>query len=513
MVFALCAAIYLAFGLWNSNLIEDDAFIFFRYVDNFLHGDGLTWNPGGEKVEGYSSFLWVLVLAIPRAFGFDPVSSSQFLNGFFLLGTILACSVLVKQVQGKSTWAVIIAPILLGTSASFTKWSRLGMESMLFAMVATIAVTLTLRRSTTTRGALTTGVVHGALVLVRPEGFLISLVCLGWAMMENRRKKSTMISRTELLWMGGFAAVIVPHLAWRIHYYGEWVPNTYYAKVGFRMGILRRGLVGFFSFLASQRGVLASLAVISWAAVSKDQRKGGILVVLLGLWVVYLTFILGLPRWDLWYTMPVDLFSLLLLALAVSSMIENMVSSPAKRESRKWLWLVATVGILMNASGAIENNMRINKGFGISLSDPVTTTKVNEFTVIGKVLKSIADKHDTIAVGACGAIPYYSGLTTFDVLGLNDRHIAHTTFNGPVTDAFGHEKGDGRYILSQKPTILIPLPILTARPSKSHAGFEKSFIEIYGLPQFRENYEFQYSRITRGPFTGRFFNYWKLKQD
>ena len=40
----------------------DDAFISFRYVRNLLDGHGLVFNPG-ERVEGYSNFLWVMVLA------------------------------------------------------------------------------------------------------------------------------------------------------------------------------------------------------------------------------------------------------------------------------------------------------------------------------------------------------------------------------------------------------------------------------------------------------------------
>ena len=35
----------------------DDAFISFRYAANLAHGRGLVWNPG-ERVEGYTNFLW-----------------------------------------------------------------------------------------------------------------------------------------------------------------------------------------------------------------------------------------------------------------------------------------------------------------------------------------------------------------------------------------------------------------------------------------------------------------------
>ena len=42
--------------------LTDDAFISFRYARNLLEGHGLVFNPG-ERVEGYTNFLWVLELA------------------------------------------------------------------------------------------------------------------------------------------------------------------------------------------------------------------------------------------------------------------------------------------------------------------------------------------------------------------------------------------------------------------------------------------------------------------
>ena len=46
----------------------EDAFISYRYVDRLVGGDGLVFNPG-ERVEGYTNFLWVLVLTLPRMMG------------------------------------------------------------------------------------------------------------------------------------------------------------------------------------------------------------------------------------------------------------------------------------------------------------------------------------------------------------------------------------------------------------------------------------------------------------
>lgn len=41
----------------------DDAYIFFRYAANLLGGAGPVWNPGEPPVEGYSSPLWLGLLA------------------------------------------------------------------------------------------------------------------------------------------------------------------------------------------------------------------------------------------------------------------------------------------------------------------------------------------------------------------------------------------------------------------------------------------------------------------
>ena len=60
----------------------DDAFISFRYAKNFVEGNGLVYNIG-EKVEGYSNFLWTLLLSLFMKIGLDPVMMSQILGVLF----------------------------------------------------------------------------------------------------------------------------------------------------------------------------------------------------------------------------------------------------------------------------------------------------------------------------------------------------------------------------------------------------------------------------------------------
>src|SRR5438552_142444 len=51
----------------------DDAFISLRYARNLAKGHGIVFN-AGERVEGYTNFLWVVILAAPFLLRVDPVA-------------------------------------------------------------------------------------------------------------------------------------------------------------------------------------------------------------------------------------------------------------------------------------------------------------------------------------------------------------------------------------------------------------------------------------------------------
>jgi hypothetical protein len=59
---------------------------------------------------------------------------------------------------------------------------------------------------------------------------------------------------------------------------------------------------------------------------------------------------------------------------------------------------------------------------------------------------------ELLAVDAAGKIPFYSGLRTIDILGLNDVKIAHSTFQTFIT---GHNKYEPDYVLSREPDLIV----------------------------------------------------------
>src|SRR3970282_1950574 len=84
----------------------------------------------------------------------------------------------------------------------------------------------------------------------------------------------------------------------------------------------------------------------------------------------------------------------------------------------------------------------------------------------GRWLARNAPPDATVACFAVGALPYYSGLTTYDLLGVTDAHIAH----GPLREdeMTGHGKMDWNYVLAKRPTFVFPM----GNPDLSSAGYE-----------------------------------------
>ena len=71
------------------NFTIDDAFISFRYSEHLISGFGLVWNIGQSPVEGYSNFLWVLMIAVLFLFKLNPIVSTKVMGLLSVFGIIV----------------------------------------------------------------------------------------------------------------------------------------------------------------------------------------------------------------------------------------------------------------------------------------------------------------------------------------------------------------------------------------------------------------------------------------
>ena len=76
---------------------QDDAYITYRYAMNFANGDGFVFNVGEKPVEGYTNFLWTLIIGLGMRAGFDP---EGFAPGLGLAATVGVALFLAMRARG-----------------------------------------------------------------------------------------------------------------------------------------------------------------------------------------------------------------------------------------------------------------------------------------------------------------------------------------------------------------------------------------------------------------------------
>ena len=237
----------LGYLAYVSRFLTDDAFISFRYARNLLEGNGLVWNPG-ERVEGYSNFLWVLELAaIWAVTGVPPEDAVWWLSAAFTVATLAAMAWWAWRLPGLQdrglAWWMALG--LLCSSAAFATWtSGGGLETRQFTFFVVLAVVALTAHRGSRRGLLVASSSLALASLTRPEGPLIAACCFAWWAAQEVASKAAgsgvrgwaLEALRRIDWRGAlalalpFLLIVGAHFLWRYSYYGEWLPNTYYAK-------------------------------------------------------------------------------------------------------------------------------------------------------------------------------------------------------------------------------------------------------------------------------------------
>jgi hypothetical protein len=227
----VCLAIVVAFvalSLLRFNFTIDDAYITFRYARNLAAGLGAVYNPG-ERVEGYSSPLWMFLIAGAIRLGLNTVLFGKLFGLASAVATILLILRRGPRLFPDSTSTSVVAAALLAAGTPWMLWAIAGLETPLFILLSTAA--LFCFWDEIRRGRMKwTGPLFALATLTRPEGLLLAGAAgLSWAFLKIRRGDARV--RSDEVWTAVlFAAPLLAHLAWRYAYYGSLVPNTYYTK-------------------------------------------------------------------------------------------------------------------------------------------------------------------------------------------------------------------------------------------------------------------------------------------
>jgi len=222
------AIVALYVGWSAMNFTCDDAYIAFRYVGNHRAGRGWTWNPPPfAPVEGYTSFAWVVLLELAWALtGLEPPIAANLLGLACSIGTLALGTALLARV-GLQHPTLALGLVLCGTvtNRTFIAWTTSGLETPLFMCVFTwwLYEALTPAPGRGTVAATRLFLAASVLSLVRPDGYLFLAASVPLA-------AAWRTSQPFPVGVASPALLVAAHVGWRRATYGEWLPNTYYAK-------------------------------------------------------------------------------------------------------------------------------------------------------------------------------------------------------------------------------------------------------------------------------------------
>ncbi|MBW2577320.1 MAG: hypothetical protein JRE38_04545, partial [Deltaproteobacteria bacterium] len=197
----------------------DDAFVSFRYADHLVKGIGLVYNEG-EYVEGYTNLLWTLGIAAGMALGVSAEFTSMLLGIVCYVGLARTLAFAAWRRRERGMPFVPVAAAVVLVSADFHEWATGGLETMLFAWLATLGCLLAVRGR-----ALPAGIAFALLTLTRPDGLLFAGA--GAAACWLRAGGSLPRAATLLTPVTITLAVLLP---WKLYYYGELLPTAFYSK-------------------------------------------------------------------------------------------------------------------------------------------------------------------------------------------------------------------------------------------------------------------------------------------
>ncbi len=447
--------------LWASWL-SDDAFISFRYAQNFVAGNGLVYNPG-ERVEGYTNFLYTLLVALLLRLGGDPVYWTYLSGVGFALALVLLTYGLAGRLLGPR-WA-FVAALLVATSQSLLLHSARGggLETALFALLLLGAVAVYLRglgasgpRPPAPRWMLLAGVLLALATLTRPEGALLLAIAslhygshdLTWA---DLRQPGALVRRKLGLaaLIGPYLLIVVPFFLWRYSYYGDLLPNTFYAKTGGGLRAVPRGLEYSWGFAQTMGGPLLLLGfgglIADWRGALRGWR--GYLLLLLGMYTAYIVAVGGDHfRGERFFVPLVALFAIMV-ADGLAQLVRWALARPTLRLATPALVVLLLSGYSVYALGRTRSIDTIIQGMDES---------VWIWRELGWWMADHAGPDESIAVTGAGAIAYYGQHPTIDMLGLTDRHIARVEVADMGAGTAGHEKRDPAYVLNVRRPTYIP---------------------------------------------------------
>jgi len=464
-------------------ILSDDAMISMRYGYNFAHGFGMVWNPG-EYVEGFTNPLWTFFMALIH---FLPVPLTklslivQITEALCVIASLYFVKKIAAIVSNSSFTVMFFSVLFTAFYFPLVNWTLVqGMEVGILTLFLSSSVFFALESIRRKKFSFILFIILGLGTLTRIDFFVSAMVISLFLIIYDKknRKKYFLFGIPVVL------SFVLAQTLFRIWYYHDILPNTYYVKLtGYP--ILNRitrgiyvGLRSFFPNIAamyqsrvlqfSARLIIAGMILFPFTyAYLKRNKSMFLLLALFTTQLLYSAYVGG----DVWeyygganrfiaYAIP--LFFVSLIFTTHSILIKYFKTSKTYLQKVYQIIEVAIICIffiLLNRANA-EQLPRL------FFTMPPTTLDVNMTRLeLADRLNRITKPHTKIAISAAGLIPYFNPDRYFvDILGKTEKTIAREPAVGNekfknqldkyISFQPGHMKWDYPYLVKKyKPDI------------------------------------------------------------
>lgn len=437
------------FLLWIyhcKNFMVDDSFIFFRYAENVIHGNGFVFNVGEQPGEGFTSWAWLIVLMMFELIGVDLIIFAR-LTGLILgILSLIILFLMICTLYRESPYRYITAIMVcvpLSLNLSFIAHCVSGMETSLFflSIVLHLFLTITLCESqmhNINRQWMKYCLTIVFLILARPEGGVLVFFSLITLVMVNNK---IVFSKFRLVIF--FVFLIAPFalfLLWKWVYFGAIFPLSFFHKIITDSSKFLNSFKHLHRFFMEYWWLhLVSLICIFYRGTN---LKGKIHVYFVLSWLsipsIYIFFMPHMDYLNRFY-FPSVIIMLVLCTPVIESLnrkIFTLNHGIVKVIFTILLFIILVVG--QNIYYSMNKRVIDYWTKTVSLNQP----KV----ILAKSLSTLPEE-TCLALTDMGVIPYYSKLTCIDMFGLTDpvinktglkidyllhRHVDLIMYNHPV---------------------------------------------------------------------------------
>lgn len=452
---------------WKARWAQDDAYISFRFARHLAQGHGLVYNVG-ERVEGYTNFLWTLLSAIPLARGAtDPLPFMHTLSLALWLGSFFLLLGIGGLLYREGNWAAPLAAVPLLYHWSYNMWFFSGMETPLVSFLVVLTLLFfTLDPEKHPYSLFWTSLSAVALMLTRADGvvFLAALAAAGlvlhWRPLVRERRwvRYLVLPALPLL------LVYVPYTMWRVSYYGSFFPNTYYAKAAY-LTFYARGWQYLTTYFETYEFVawtplLVLGALVSGRGGSRRFLVGTLFATAASFWYVVR---LGGDFMEWRFVTPVTGVLYPSLAIGAGELAQRLFSAAMRWRGRLGPWRrpalspraakgVAGVIGWCAAGATVWSLALVTKGAEVRAQELIVPGQEtiallrrycdpNQFDwgTVGKVLDEVLPQDVRIATTSAGIIPFFCDRPCLDLHGLTDPVIARQPIDPHDRGRMGHE--------------------------------------------------------------------------